>query len=88
MDTEPVASAVAAVGIGRREAYIAGAGAALALATLTEEASAAAAAKSGWDQCLKCSGLVWVNAANGFGVCPAGGTHQSRGLNYKIIRIW
>jgi hypothetical protein len=189
MDTEPVASAVAAEGIGRRGVLTAGVGAALALATLTEEASIAAAANSswrwcfkcrglfagqgkksvgvcpdggahkprpvdiyvllsdlgsenaeldkfwfrcqkcrgmfannagntgdcpkgaahaptgpahalwrgaaaipfmeaGWDQCLKCSGLVWVNAQNGFGVCPAGGTHQAKGLNYKLIRIW
>jgi hypothetical protein len=43
--------------------------------------------EAGWDECVKCSGLVWVNSANGFGVCPAGGVHQRNADDYKIIRI-
>jgi hypothetical protein len=44
--------------------------------------------EAGWDECVTCSGLVWVNAQNGFGVCPAGGAHQPKGINYKIIRMY
>jgi hypothetical protein len=43
--------------------------------------------EAGWDQCVKCNVLCWVNAQNGFGVCPAGGTHQAKGDNYKLIRL-
>jgi hypothetical protein len=44
--------------------------------------------EAGWDERVKCSGLIWVDVQNGFSVCPAGGPHQPKGINYEIIRIY
>jgi len=76
VQTPPVASAIAASGIGRRAVLTAGAGAALALATLTESVEAGAAAKAGWRYCPNCRGLFAGTGTKSVGVCPAGGTHK------------
>jgi hypothetical protein len=75
MDTRPVASAVTASEIGRREVLLAEAGAALALATLSESVEAAAVAKSGWRFCPDCRGLFAGKGTRSVGACPDGGTH-------------
>jgi len=71
VQTPPVASAIAASGIGRRAVLTAGAGAALALATLTESVEAGAAAKAGWRYCPNCRGLFAGTGTKSVGVCPA-----------------
>jgi len=76
VQTPPVASAIAASGVGRRAVLTAGAGAALALATLTESVEAGAAAKAGWRYCPNCRGLFVGTGTKSVGVCPAGGTHK------------